>query len=72
MSSPLHDISRKLGQRVQWLAHDKANGQAAQRRLRQQRTLAARSMKEMYGIDVDANGRTPAGLIVPGAVPESR
>lgn len=56
----------KLPTGMQWVAHC---GKAAQARIRRQRErLEAKAAKARYGVEVDANGRTPAGLIVPGAV----
>lgn len=69
MSSILKRKSAEAGHKVQWIGHDKRNGKAAQRRLRQQAALAAKSRKQTFGIDVDTEGRTPAGLIIPGQEP---
>lgn len=73
MSSTLRQHDGKIpGMRQQWVAHDKPGGQAAQRRLRQQAAIHAKQRRTVAGVEVDANGRTPAGLIVPGMEPRQR
>lgn len=69
MSSVLKRESAKVGHKLQWVAHDKPKGQAAARRLRQQAAIEAKRRKVTFGVDVDTDGRTPAGLIVPGQEP---
>lgn len=54
----------------QWIAHD--GRRARDRRRRQQHAIEAKRRKAIAGLPVDANGRTPAGLIVPGFEPLRR
>ena len=39
------------------------------RRLRQLAALQAKRTKAQYGVEVDATGRTPAGLVIPNFKP---
>jgi hypothetical protein len=67
MSSVLKGLSQIAGRKQQWVAHDKPGGRAANRRLRQRAALEARNLKRHYGVAIDAEGRTPAGIIVASA-----
>ena len=54
----------------QWRRHQGLR--ETERRRRRMETRRAAETKAAYGVEVDAEGRTPAGLIVPGVADRRR
>lgn len=61
--SAIQHPHRALPPGKQWVAHEKPNGQAAQRRLRQQKRLELKRLKKEFGITC-VSGREGDALIL--------